>query len=173
MYSDTVQRDIQARFIRAEGKVIWVYPIMADGNIGQYEQRIGCFQTDEEMLGVLVEGQVYNMSITEKPAPGGRGKYRDLITFDPEPAEHISPPQRTPTPQPAVFTQSGQLASQDPTRVSIERQQALRYAREATRDIFDIGGSDGFIGTGVHFEVGYREVFARVYRDMVELLRDG
>ena len=94
MTNAQVQQNIvtsEAQYLREDNGSFFVYPILADGSVGKFDQRIGYFKTPQgvgkeagqaycdTLKGSLVENVIYTFTYSEKPAPSGAGNYRDLI----------------------------------------------------------------------------------------------
>jgi hypothetical protein len=95
----------KAQYIRADNGSVYVFPILADGSAGKFEQRIGHFRPPVDVSWLQVDS-IYTFVYTEKPAPSGAGNYRDLLEVvesDAEPTVRSSaPPARAPSYAPAT-----------------------------------------------------------------------
>jgi hypothetical protein len=95
----------KAQYVREDNGSVYVFPILADGSVGQFEQRIGHFRPPVDVTWLQADS-IYTFVYTEKPAPSGNGNYRDLLEVvegDAEPTVRPSaPPARAPSYAPAT-----------------------------------------------------------------------
>ena len=136
---------------------------------GQFPIRMSCKFSDGG-VPELNQGETYMFNCDEKPAPNG-GFYHNLIGMGSgvdDAAESAPTTSPQPRPTPPAVPRASAPATVDLTRQSIERQTSLKEARQAAKDIAELGGLDE--GNVV---AAYFAVWRLAYQKALEMLAGG